>query len=141
MDIQHRLKSYYLTAIASIVIAVVGFTYNSWRLEVSEDNTIIRAAAFQLLIELADIEQNIYAAHYDEDTVNGNPRRGWVKVGLVVDLSILVSEEVEAESMALKALWQDSWEQLPEKRVVADQLVKQIDRVRTEVKQVLKGLD
>jgi hypothetical protein len=141
VDLQHRLKSYYLTAIASIVIAVVGFTYNSWRLEVSEDNNLIRAAAFQVLIELSEFEQIIYAAHYDQDKLMGNPRNGWVKLGLVVDLSVLVSEDVERQALALKTLWAEQWQQLPGSRKTADALVEKIERLRDEIKLLLSELD
>ena len=53
MDLENKLKAYYATAILGVVFAVIGFTYNAWRLEVSEDNTNIRTAAFAVLNELA----------------------------------------------------------------------------------------
>lgn len=62
-----------------LVFAVIGFSYNAWRLESSEKNNNVRLAAFTVITELAQLEQLVYAAHYDQDPVNGSPRKGWVK--------------------------------------------------------------
>ncbi|MGV0035820.1 MAG: hypothetical protein ACNYPE_12990 [Candidatus Azotimanducaceae bacterium WSBS_2022_MAG_OTU7] len=48
----------------------------------------MRDASFQILTELAEFEQVIYFNHYDGDKVSGSPRLGWVKLGLVNDLSM-----------------------------------------------------
>ena len=72
-DLEKKFKVYYLTAIFSLIFAVVGFSYNAWRLEVTEDNSNIRTTAFEVLTELAELQQLIYSAHYDHDMVAGNP--------------------------------------------------------------------
>ena len=100
-----KLRAYYLTAIFSLVFAVVGFSYNAWRMEVSEDNNTVRTAAFEGLKELAEFEQIVFAAHYDQNLIEGSPRKGWVKVGLIVDLSTLISAEVVNESKQLHTAW------------------------------------
>ena len=135
-----RIKTYYLTAILSLIFAVVGFSYNAWRLEVSEDNNNIRTAAFEVLSELAELEQLIYAAHYDKNPNLGNPRNGWVKVGLIVDLSLLIDAEVEAEAVTLKQIWSDEWSRVAENRAATDRLVEQIKTVRQNLKQTLADL-
>ena len=63
MKLVHKLKAYYLTAILSLVFAVIGFSYNAWRLEATEDNSNIRTASFEVLGELAELEHVIYAAY------------------------------------------------------------------------------
>ena len=83
-----RIPSF--TAVVSLVFAVTGFSYNAWRLEQSEENNIVRDASFQVLTELAEFEQVIYINHYDGDSIAGSPRLGWVKIGLVNDLSMLI---------------------------------------------------
>ena len=127
-ELEHRLKKYYLTALLGVVFAVLGFSYNTWRLEVSEDNNNVRTAAFEVLTELAVLEQIIYAAHYDQDVVMGNPRRGWVKVGLIYDLSSLISPEVEQQAGSLKELWADSWDTVATAREASDKLVGRIEK-------------
>ena len=135
-----RLNSYYFTAVLSFIVAIVGFSYNTWRLEVSEDNSNIRTASFSVLTLLAEFEQNIFAAHYDQDKVAGSPRVGWVKVGLIADMSSLISEEVEQESTALKSLWSEQWSNVSQEQVAVDKLTMQIDRVRDGIKMELKDL-
>ena len=140
-NLQNKFRVYYLTAILSLVFAVVGFSYNAWRMEVSEDNNNIRTAAFEVLTELAELQQLIYAAHYDQDPVAGNPRIGWVKVGLILDLSLLIDARVQRRSLDLQNEWRENWPQLAADRAVADTLVERIDAIRRQITEVLSNLD
>ena len=141
MKLDDKLKVYYITAVLSLLFAIIGFSYNAWRLEATEDNSNIRTASFEVLKELAQLEQIIYAAHYDKDMVAGNPRKGWVKVGLVVDLSVLINKPVEEKALHLKETWSNNWEKIVSEKDVANSLSEDIDRVRKEIKLVLKSLD
>jgi len=80
-----------------------------------------------VLNELAELEQTIYSAHYDQDNVNGSPRKAWVKVGLIVDLSMLMGDSVEQSAA------QD--------RATTNELIEKIDNVRSEIKSQLTMLD
>lgn len=141
MDMERKFKAYYFTAVFSLLFAVIGFSYNTWRLEATEDNNNVRTAAFEVLIRLSDLEQHIYSAHYDQNPVEGNPRKGWVMIGLVVDLSTLISPIVEQQANQLKDLWSDSWEAVPHDQSVAEALVTAIESVRAEIKTVLRSLE
>jgi len=138
--LRQKFQVYYLTAIFSFIFAVVGFTYNTWRLESSEDNSNIRTAAFEVLKNLAELEQNVYAAYYDEDKVIGNPRIGWVKVGLINDLSSLVSEPVAEHANELKLSWQNNWVNIPKQESAVSHVINSIERVRETLKNELKHL-
>ena len=139
MSIISRAPS--LTAIISLVFALGGFSYNPWRLEQSEENNIVRDAAFQVLTELAEFEQVLYANHYDQNQVEGSPRLGWVKIGLVNDLSMLIGPEVSISANELKNNWADNWVMVEENREVVDALVVDIDEVRDRVKKRLDQLE
>ncbi len=139
--LEERMKLYYLTAILSVVFAVVGFSYNAWRLEASEHNNNVRTACFELLSDLAELEQIIYANHYDRNEVDGSPRKGWVRIGLIADLSALVSPGVAASAEQLKSMWSEVWPRVADDREVVDELVVAIDAVRTEIKHVLGNLE
>lgn len=136
-----KIKTYYLTTIFSIVFAIVGFSYNAWRLEVSETNSNIRTASFAVLTELSQLELIIYASHYDKNEVEGNPRKGWIKVGLIDDLSVLISPPVTKEAVRLKAVWGESWQGIASEKISVDAVISQIGEVRTEVKETLSGLN
>ena len=141
MTSPRTIHIYYATALLSLVLAVVGFSYNAWRLERSEENSNLRNAAFQLLSELSELEQIIYASHYDQNQVEGSPRRGWVKVGLIDDLGMLMGEDVALASAALKAQWSTDWPQVPTDRTSVQVLVERLDAVRAAVKARLADLE
>lgn len=136
-----EFKAYRLTAIISLVFALVGFTYNAWRLEQSEENNIVRDAAFQILIELAEFEQILYASHYDRNPIEGSPRTGWIKVGLINDLALLVDPVVVNKSASLKTMWSEKWPSVPDDVDEVNLLVEGIDDVREAVKARLAALD
>ena len=140
-ELEKRLEVYYITAILSIIVAVAGFSYNTWRLEVSEANNNIRTASFELLTNLAQLEQIIYAAHYDKNIVEGSPRKGWVKIGLIVDLSSLISIAVEKQALNLKEVWSENWEKIPNEQALTNKLINKIEAVRAELKLKLLDLD
>lgn len=140
MELKDKLKLFYMTSIFSMLFAVLGFSYNAWRMELTEDNSNIRTASFEVLTQLSEMEQVIYAAHYDKNMVDGSPRKAWVKVGLIVDLSGLISTQVENDANDLKAIWSDSWKLIKDDEAVTQKLVIQIDKVRNSIKQSLKNL-
>lgn len=100
-----RLKIYQITSILSILLTLVGFSYNVYRLEQSEINSNIRTSSFEILKELANLEQIVYASHYEKDDKTGNPRTGWVKVGIVKDLSIICFGKESMNTENLYITW------------------------------------
>lgn len=141
MSQEIRLRAYFITTLLSVTLAVLGLTYNTWRQELSEANTNIRTASFTVLLELAELEQLIYVLHYDQDESEGSPRKGWVKVGLITDLSILVSAPVHDKSVHLKAIWQSRWQDIMKDRQAVNELVESIEVIRSEIKITLYELD
>lgn len=137
---QVKLRLYYLTAVFSLVFSLLGFSYNAWRMEVSEDNSNVREAAFEVLKELGALEQLVYVLHYDHDQENGNPRKGWVKVGLIQDLAMLVSPQAKQSAIQLQQVWSKQWAQLGIDQAANDAVVAQIEQVRQQVKVVLLAL-
>lgn len=140
MQLPERFKVYQATAIFSMLFALLGFSYNVWRMEVTEHNSNVRTASFEILLELSQLEQMIYSLHYDKDQINGSPRRGWVKVGLVEDLSMLTSPPISAEAITLKQTWGRNWDRIETHRDSVDEVIGQIDNVRSEIKATLKTL-
>ena len=140
-ELSQRMKVYQATAIFSVLFALLGFSYNVWRMEVTERNSNVRSASFELLLQLAELEQLVYAAHYDQDSVDGNPRVGWVKVGLIVDLSVNGDAGLQLAAQQLRDSWAQHWEQLPVQRDAADAVVVAIDTTRAAVQALLFSLD
>lgn len=140
LNIEHKFKAYYLTAVFSLIFAVTGFSYNAWRMEVTEDNSNVRTASFETLLVLAELQQLIYSAHYDQDMVAGNPRTGWVKIGLISDLSILISQPVMHAATELHQSWTDHWNKIQNNKESVELLINDIDSVRATIKQALINL-
>lgn len=141
MELEKQLKLYYTGTIIGVIFAVIGFSYNAWRLELTEDNNNIRIASFAVLNQLAELEQLIYAGHYDKNKIDGSPRRGWVKVGLIVDLCSLIDNSVKEKALILKSSWESNWQKYSDDREATDKLIVKIDSVRDELKSVLATLE
>ncbi len=136
-----KFKLYQLTVIFSMLFALIGFSYNVWRMEISEQNNTIRTASFEMLVELSSLEQLIYTAHYDGDLNEGSPRKGWVKVGLIADLSVLTDPSVELKTDELTKAWAENWDKVAQDTDSVAQVVTAIDNVRSEIKLVLNSLE
>ena len=74
-------------ALVSLVVALIGLMYTTWRYEHTERNQNIRTATFEILSKLAEFERVVFLAHYDKDVAMGNPRVGWTYVIAIHDLS------------------------------------------------------
>ena len=136
-----KFKLYQITVIFSVLFALIGFSYNVWRMEVSEKNNTIRTASFEMLVELSSLEQLIYTAHYDGDLNEGSPRKGWVKVGLITDLSVLTDPSVKIKADNLRKVWSENWENIAHNPNSVEQVIQSIDNVRAEIKFVVNTLE
>jgi len=139
-QIQERIVRYQIMVMLSFLFGVLGFVYNNWRYEHNEYNNNVRIASFQMIQELAYLEQNIYANHYDHNPDKGNPRDGWVKVGLIDDLALFISPECEAATEVLKNSWQKNWNRIGKNRDAANTLVEKIEDVRKTTRSILLQL-
>ncbi len=110
-------------------------------MEVSENNNNMRTASFEMLKNLSSLEQLVYSAYYDDDIKEGNPRKGWVIVGLINDLSVLTNDDVKAKTTELKDVWSVHWETIAISQQTVDNIIESIDSVRDEIKSLLKTLD
>ncbi|MCO7190669.1 MULTISPECIES: hypothetical protein [unclassified Pseudoalteromonas] len=141
MKLSEKIRLYQLSLIASMLFAFVGFAYNAWRLEVSEQNNNIRTACFEMLKELAQLEQLIYVAHYDQNKTEGSPRKGWISVGLINDFSYLTNGDLQQSARTLKTTWNNNWQNIYASTQAVDLVVKDIDSVRSEIKLLLNDLE
>ena len=128
-------------ALVSIIIACSSFTYGAWRNEVTEGNRNLRAAGFEIIHEIANLERVVFFAHYDKDQNLGNPRRGWAYVLTLSDLGQLQTEEVQQRVANLKEVWQANWSALGEREEAVTAISKAIDELRVATKASLAALD
>ena len=138
--IQEKIVTYQAIVMMSFIFGVLGFVYNNWRYEHNEYNNNIRVASFQMIQELASLEQNIYANHYDKDTHKGNPRDAWVKIGLINDLALFISPSTQEASKTLKISWSKNWKKVTNDRNATDSVVEKIEEVKKATRVMLREL-
>lgn len=130
-------------AITSLVFALVGFSYNVWRLELSEANTTVRTACFQMIMELAALEQIIYSKVYDNNTREGSPRKAWVKVGVIIELSHFTSNDIQQSSQQLHQIWSQQANRIESPKTAvpaASKVIQQLDAVRADIRSLVQTL-
>ena len=138
--LRQKLFLYQLTTIIGTVLALSGFSYNVWRMEVTEHNNNVRTASFEILTTLAELEQLIYQAHYDHDETSSSPRVGWVKVGLVADLSVLTDKDIETAATELKQVWAQHWSSYASQQSSVETISVSIKKMRHVIQHSLQAL-
>jgi hypothetical protein len=138
------ISIFQLTALFSMffaLIALIGFSYNVWRMEISEYNANVRDASFEMLLQLSELELIIYAGHYDKDKITGNPRKAWVKVGLINDLSQITNPRMQKATELLRQSWQENWQSFSADNASTTKIIASIDTTREEVRFLLATLE
>jgi len=108
-SIREQLRSN-AVALISLVVALSSLGYNTWRNERTEGNRNTRAAAFEILTRLAELQRVVFLAQYDRDVGGGgNPRTGWTYVLAIQDLARLEPGQVLTEARQLRDIWRDNW--------------------------------
>jgi hypothetical protein len=130
-----------VVALISLVVALVGLTYNTWRNELTEHNRNLRAAGFEMILTLGELQQIVFFSHYDRDQYRGNPRAGWTRVLLLDDLSEIMPGHVGEATDQLRATWDAQWDELGSEAVAEEQISAAIDQVRGETLEALGDLD
>lgn len=128
-------------ALTSLTLVVVGLAYNTWRNEQSEFNDNIRAAGFEILVKLGELERVVFHNHYDMDEERGNPRTGWAYVLTIKDMGQLSLEGAKRESEELVAVWQANWADLGTDDAAVKAISDQVDALRAVVLEELAGLE
>src|SRR5258707_15828175 len=128
-------------ALISLLVALTSLSYNTWRNERTEHNRNIRAAAFEILTKLAELQRVVFLAHYDRDKAAGNPRTGWTYIIVINDLAEVVPGAVRPRAIALRDTWRVNWEDLGKDGDVAlDHIDRDISNLREATLQTLQSL-
>jgi len=130
-----------VVALISLAVALVGLTYNTWRNELTEHNRNLRAAGFEMILTIGELQQIVFFSHYDRDEERGNPRAGWTRVLLLDDLAEIMPDHVEAATDQLRATWNEDWAALGRQDAAEARVSAAIDRVREETLEALADLD
>lgn len=129
-------------AIISLLVALTGLAYNTWRNEQTERNRNERFAAFEILLKLNELQQLVFHRRYDPELlVQSNPRAGWTYVLTIRDLSRVLPSPVPDDADELLAIWNHNWENLNSEQSSADKVLSGIEQFRDDTLLLLKTLD
>ena len=128
-------------ALTSLLLVVIGLAYNTWRNEQTEFNDNIRAAGFEILVKLGELERVVFHNHYDKDEERGSPRAGWAFVLTIRDMGQLSLEGAKRESEKLVEVWQANWEGLGNDDAAVLAISEQVDALRSVVLEELAALE
>ena len=136
MQVQRNMLS-----IISLVVAFSALSYNTYRNELTETNRNIRAAGFEMLHELAELQLIADYAHYDKDTMQGNPITGWGRLLYMRDMSLLMSLEVASETELLTKVWERESRTLHEDEESNKRITGAINVLRDQVRVTITALE
>lgn len=122
-----------VVAIVSLMVALSGLFYDTWRDHHNQVNLNKRNAAFELLRDLAELQTVVNYSHFEEDHQRGNPIDGWKYVLLVRDLSHLLPHDTMQQSQTLYDVWADEWENLGKNNESEQHIGNQIAAARANV--------
>ena len=128
-------------AIISLIVALAALGYNTWRNELTEHNRNVRQAGFEMLVHVSELRRVTHLAHYDQDPVGGNPRKGWAEVLVLQDLATLMPEPIRRRTRELAGAWGANWEGLGHNQGSVEAIESAIDATRQDILHELAALD
>lgn len=151
-SIRSQLKRHSV-ALVSLLVALVSLGYNTWRNETSELHRNWRQAAFQITVELNDLQQVVLYRRYfygreqhpllpvqDAETWIG----GWGRATSIRDLTSLLPEPLPERGQVLFETWQTHAGRLDEDGPAADEaeqaMLDALDDTRQSVLNLIEQL-
>lgn len=126
-------------ALISLMVALTGLSYNTWRNETTEAHRNVRQAAFVVLEELGSLQQIVDQRYYAGKANDVNRVNGWGKITLVRDMSMLISPQTSRQAANLYGVWSDQLERMDNGDPEAERRISRAIMATRE--QVLRDLD
>lgn len=130
-----------LVALISLVTALTGLSYNTWRDHQNEINDNMRKAAFEVLTDLGELQSIVNYAHFEADNSRGNPIDGWKHVIMIRDLSRLLKPEAKKAGETLYVHWQTNWQNIDQDQKTELLISNQITSTRKAVLSTIDSLE
>lgn len=130
-----------LVAIISLITALTGVSYDTWRDRHNQINENQRNAAFEMLKSLGELQTIVNYAHFKKDQQHGDPIEGWKHVLLIRDMSQLLKQNQMQQSIQLYQVWQETWETLENDPNSEAAMSAQISKARQETLILIEQLE
>ena len=112
-----------VVAIISLVVALSGLGYNTWRNETTEAHRNVRQGAFAMLEQLGQLQQLVDQRYYADKKDDVNRITCWGKVTLVRDTAPLVSAAASGKANRLYEVWSERLDDLDAGDANAEQAI------------------
>jgi len=129
-----------IVAITSVIVALTGMGYNTYRNEKTEINHNVRAAAFETLKNLGEAQIVVEYAHFRKDRLLGDPTQGWARLTYIRDLAQVLPPPGPAEADMLLAAWRDNVDTLENNTEAMIKITDEIQRLRLTSIEILNHL-
>ncbi|UUO23722.1 hypothetical protein FGD67_11095 [Colwellia sp. M166] len=128
-------------AIISLVVALTGLGYNTWRNEQTEGNRNQRFASFMVLSKLNELQELVFYRRYDPMLeTQGDSIKGWAYVLTIHDLAQVLPAPLPDNADKLSVTWELNWEQIENDQKSADAILAELDEMRDKTILLLNTL-
>jgi hypothetical protein len=128
-------------SLISLLVALSALLYTTWREEMTERNRNLRAASFEVLKNLGELQIAVNYMHYEPNNSMANPLIAWGHVALIGDLSQILPTPVPAASKHLIEVWKNGVADIQGNEKNAENISAAIDQARQAVLQVIYKLN
>jgi hypothetical protein len=129
-----------IVAICSVLVALSGLFYNTWRNEHTEHNRNTRIAAFETLKAVGEAEIIVEYAHFRKNKQLGDPVQGMARAMYIRDLARLLPAPAPDDAERLWAAWRDNADKIETDNEAMIAVTDEIQRLRITVLEVLESL-
>jgi hypothetical protein len=129
-----------IVAIVSVLVALGGLTYSTWRNERTEANRNTRIAAFEVLKTLGELQLIVDYAYYRKDPARGDSAMGWRRVQCIKDLAQIVPSPGPEDAESLLQAWRTNVETLATDAQSAAKISDEIYATRQDMVAIIQGL-
>ena len=129
-----------VVAIVSMVVALAGLGYNTWRNEHTEINRNTRVAAFEALKTLGEAQIVVEYAHFKRNRQLGDPVQGLARAQYLRDLSRILPPPAPDDAERLWAAWRDHANKVETDTEAMIAITDEIQRLRLAVLEILAEL-
>jgi hypothetical protein len=129
-----------IVAIVSVLVALTGLGYNTWRNERTEHNRNTRIAAFETLKNLGEAQIIVEYAHFKKNRQLGDPVQGMGRAMYIRDLTRVLPAPAPDDGERLWAAWRDNADKVEADTDAMIAITDEIQRLRLDMLDILENL-
>jgi hypothetical protein len=129
-----------IVAIVSVIVALTGLAYNTYRNERTEQNRNIRVAAFETLKSLGEAQIIVEYAHFRKNRQLGDPVQGIGRAMYIRDLTRVLPPPAPDDGERLWVAWRDNADKVENDTDAMIAITDEIQRLRLDMLDILEHL-